>query len=514
MRDSCARRTPTRRSRRSTSRRRRRRPACSPSITEADVAADGLGTPKVQHAAQAPRRLADVRAAASRRWRADRVRYVGDPVAMVVAETLAEAKDAAELVEVDYEPLPSVTLTADAVKPGAPAVWDECPDNISQRLRARQQGRDRRGFRRRRAGRQAALRHHAASMRSTWSRAARSAPTIRATSASRSMPTCSIPIACATCWRSNVFKMPGEQDPRHRRRCRRRLRHQGLAVCRASPDACGRRASSAGRSSGRCERSEALLADEHGRDNVAEAELALDKDGKFLGAAASTCSPISAPISSSDRNLLATFGSLGTAASASIAFPRPTSHLTASSPTPAATAPYRGAGRPEAIYVIERLIDDAARELGIDRVELRRSNLIPAVGDALQDAARPSPTTAASSQRNMDMALKLADVAGFAARAPRRRRRAASCAASASPTRSSSAGRARRRNSPRSASTRAAPRRLLMGTQEPGPGPRDHASSRSCIERLGIDARRDPRTSTATPTASPSASAPTARARP
>ena len=61
----------------------------------------------------------------------DRVRYVGEPVAMVVAETLAQAKDAAELIEIDYEPLPSVTSTEDTAKPGAPAVWDECPDNIS-----------------------------------------------------------------------------------------------------------------------------------------------------------------------------------------------------------------------------------------------------------------------------------------------------------------------------------------------------------------------------------------------
>jgi carbon-monoxide dehydrogenase large subunit len=61
----------------------------------------------------------------------DRVRYVGDPVAMVIAETLAEAKDAAEQVVVDYEPLPSVTDVAEAAKPGAPVVWDENGDNIS-----------------------------------------------------------------------------------------------------------------------------------------------------------------------------------------------------------------------------------------------------------------------------------------------------------------------------------------------------------------------------------------------
>src|SRR6266540_1107237 len=65
---------------------------------------------------------------------AERVRYVGDPVALVVAETLAQAEDAAERVQVDYEPLPSVTSTAKAVG-GAP-VWDECPDNISNLFEA------------------------------------------------------------------------------------------------------------------------------------------------------------------------------------------------------------------------------------------------------------------------------------------------------------------------------------------------------------------------------------------
>ena len=61
----------------------------------------------------------------------ERVRYIGDPVALVIAETLAQARDAAELVDVDYEPLPAVTATAEAAKPGAAPVWDECPDNIS-----------------------------------------------------------------------------------------------------------------------------------------------------------------------------------------------------------------------------------------------------------------------------------------------------------------------------------------------------------------------------------------------
>src|SRR5581483_7838701 len=97
--------------------------------TGADYAADGLGGPK----ATLPRKRPDGSPMFAPQRPAlcvDRVRYVGDPVAFVVAETLNEAKDAAELIAVDYEPLPSVTDTASAALPGSPPVWDECPDNI------------------------------------------------------------------------------------------------------------------------------------------------------------------------------------------------------------------------------------------------------------------------------------------------------------------------------------------------------------------------------------------------
>ncbi|HPU53653.1 MAG TPA: xanthine dehydrogenase family protein molybdopterin-binding subunit, partial [Burkholderiaceae bacterium] len=95
-----------------------------------DVAADGLGTMKVS----VPRKRPDgspMFARAHTGLTRSHVRYVGDPVAMVVAESVWQAKDAAELIAIDYEPLASVTDTVQTVAPGAPAVWDECPDNIS-----------------------------------------------------------------------------------------------------------------------------------------------------------------------------------------------------------------------------------------------------------------------------------------------------------------------------------------------------------------------------------------------
>src|SRR5919201_411884 len=96
-------------------------------FTGADVA--GLGTMKMTLKRKRPDG-SPMFAPPHRGLTRDRVRYVGDPVAMVVAETLAQAEDAAERLAIDYEPLPAVTSTA-AAADGGPAVWDECPDNIS-----------------------------------------------------------------------------------------------------------------------------------------------------------------------------------------------------------------------------------------------------------------------------------------------------------------------------------------------------------------------------------------------
>src|SRR5438128_1261303 len=96
--------------------------------TGQDYADDGVGMPK----ANMPRKKADGSPMFAPQRPAiviDRARYVGDIVAMIIAETLAQAKDAAELVEIDYEPLPAVTSTADAAQPDAPRVWNENPDN-------------------------------------------------------------------------------------------------------------------------------------------------------------------------------------------------------------------------------------------------------------------------------------------------------------------------------------------------------------------------------------------------
>ena len=161
-----------------------------------------------------------------------------------------------------------------------------------------------------------------------------------------------------------------------------------------------------------CERREAIPADEHARDNVTDAELALDAQGRFLALRVRTLANVGAYVSS-DRNLLATFSNVATLVGV-YAFPAAHVEVRCLLTNTNSTAPYRGAGRPEATYVIERLIDDAARELGQDRLALRRANLIPA-------AAMPYRTALGVTydcgefEKSMDAALKLADVAGFAA---------------------------------------------------------------------------------------------------
>src|ERR1700748_479189 len=105
-------------------------PGVAAVYTGQDYAADGIATPK----AAMPRKKRDGSPMFAPQRPAiviDRARYVGDPVAMVIAETLAQAEDAAELVVVDYDPLPAVTSVAEAAEPDAPRVWDENADNIS-----------------------------------------------------------------------------------------------------------------------------------------------------------------------------------------------------------------------------------------------------------------------------------------------------------------------------------------------------------------------------------------------
>src|SRR5574341_646170 len=388
-------------------------------FTGADLARDGLGTMRTTLKRKRPDG-SPMWAPPHRGLTRDRVRYVGDPVALVIAETAAQAKDAAELVQVDYAPLPSVTATADAAAPGSAPVWDECPDNVSNVFETGDRAAVEAAFAR--AARVVRRRYVITRVHAQYMEP-RGALGVFDPGEDRYTLYADVqyPHRVRNALASHIFQVPehklrvlagdvgggfgtkGWQYPEHR-----------LVLWAARK--LGRPVRWA------CERHEAILADEHARDNVSEAELALDADGRFLALRVRTLANVGAYVSS-DRNLLATFANVGTLVGV---YAVPAAHvqvtcvLTNTNPT----APYRGAGRPEATYVIERLIDDAARELGVDPVELRRKNLIP-------PSAMPYRTPlgltydCGAFEKSMDEALALADVAGFAARREAARRRGA-----------------------------------------------------------------------------------------
>jgi carbon-monoxide dehydrogenase large subunit len=161
------------------------------------------------------------------------------------------------------------------------------------------------------------------------------------------------------------------------------------------------------------ERGESLLSDEHCRDNITEAELALDADGKFVGFRARTYANLGAYYHS-DRSAGPPTNNIGVLAGTYVI---PAAHVEVNGvlTNTMLTGPYRGAGRPEAAYVLETMVDLAARELGMDRAELRRRNMIPA-------AAMPYKTALVYTYdcgdfgKNLEDCLMLADYAGFAKR--------------------------------------------------------------------------------------------------
>src|SRR5690349_11353434 len=388
----------------------RRAPGVVAVFTGADVARDGLGTMKMTLKRTRPDG-SPMFAPAHRGLAVDRARHVGDPVAIVIAETQAQAEDAADLVRVDYEPLHAITDTGLAAQAGSPAVWDECPDNVSNLHQVGDRAATEAAFvqaAHRVRRRYVITRVHAQYIeprgalgvydpgedRYTLHADVQYPHRVRQALATRIFK---VPESCIRVIAGDVgggFGTKGWQYPEHRlvlfaaKRLRRPVRWA-------------------------CERSEAVLADEHARDNVSEAELALDADGRFLALRVKTLANVGAYISS-ERNLLASFGNVGTLTGVYDIAAAHVQVLSVMANTNG-TAPYRGAGRPEATYVIERLIDDTARELGHDPVELRTKNLIPAEKIPYRTALALNYDSG-DFPANQQKALALADWAGFVER--------------------------------------------------------------------------------------------------
>jgi carbon-monoxide dehydrogenase large subunit len=378
-------------------------------LTGKDAEADGLGT----FTSRVTRPRPDGRPNFVPPFRVlalDRVRRVGDAVAAIVAESLAAAKDAAELIETDYEPLPSVTGTAEAAKPGAPAVWDEAPDNVCFVYDFGDRSAVDAAF---------ARAAHVAELDFVVSRVSTNSMEMRNAIGSYEE-------------RDGRYTLyVGAQAPHTLRgelaEAILKIPQDRLRVI--SPDVGGGFGMKGGgypewalvlwasRRVGRpvrwqAERGESLLSDFHARDNVSHAALALDPQGNFLAFRIATTVNLGATLAM--MGIHCATGNLGGLAG-TYRTPHILATVTGVFTNTNPTAPYRGAGRPEASYAIERVIDIAARELGIDRAELRRRNLIPA-------EAMPYKTglvytyDSGEFEKNMDAALAMAGWAGFEAR--------------------------------------------------------------------------------------------------
>jgi carbon-monoxide dehydrogenase large subunit len=341
---------------------------------------------------------------------ADRVRCVGDRVAYVVAETLEQARHAADLVEVDYDPLPAVVDVEEAVKPGAPLLHEEWKTNICCGVMFGNKDATDAAF---------AAASHVTTIRLESNRISANSIEPRCAIGDYSRADDSYTIHSSNQNPHGMRKMLADfifKQPESKFRVIAPDVGGGFGMkADAYPDdglvlwasrRCGRPVKWV------ATRSESLLGDNHGRDQVVYGEMAFAADGKILGIRAKSMHGFGAYVVSAAVAPLAFALRFIPSVYDVKAFHAVNQGIfTNTSPT----GPYRGAGRPEATYLVERLLDKAAGELGIDRVEIRRRNLI-------SQAQFPYATQTGFVYDSgdfsgiLDRCLKLADWEGFEAR--------------------------------------------------------------------------------------------------
>ena len=299
----------------------------------------------------------------------DKVRFVGDPVVCVVAQTAVQAKDAAEAVELDIEPLPAVSIPSDAAKPGAPQLYDDVPGNVQLDFLFGDPAKVAEAF-------------------------ARAAHVTRLSLRNTRIVVAAMEPRSAVCkYQDGRFTLvaQGQGVFAMKNQLADILGVEQKSVRVVTPNVGGSFGmkgsiypeyvclAHAARELKRPvkwtdERSGSFLSDQHGRDHEMTAELALDREGHILavrvtghgnvGAYVGTVAP-QPPTMNVVRNVCSVYR---------VPLLEVSTKAMLTNTTPVSA--YRGAGRPEANYYMERLLDEAAREMGIDRLEIRRRNHI------------------------------------------------------------------------------------------------------------------------------------------
>jgi carbon-monoxide dehydrogenase large subunit len=301
-----------------------------------------------------------------------KVRHVGDQVAMVVATSKAAARAAAGLVEVDYEVLPAAGRLGDAAAPGAPLVWDEAPGNVCFDWHIGDQAKADAGI---------AGAAHVIELDLTNSRVAPNAIEPRAANGHYEAAKDTYTLYTTSQNPHLIRLLMGAftlHVPEHKIRV-------------VAPDVGGGFGSKiyhyaeellvtwASRKVNRpvkwtAERSESFMSDAHGRDHISHATLGLDANGKIVGLRVRTMANLGAYLSTFATSVPTYLSA--TMLSGPYDMPAIYAEVKGMFTNTVPIDAYRGAGRPEATYLLERLMDKAARQIGMDRIELRRRNLI------------------------------------------------------------------------------------------------------------------------------------------
>ncbi len=339
---------------------------------------------------------------------ADRVRHVGDQVAVVIAETRDQAKSAADLIDIQYQELPAIISTADAAKPDAPQVWEQAKNNTCFDWHIGDKAATDAAF---------AKASHVTKIDLVNQRLIPNAMEPRAAIGDFDRATGDYTLYTTSQNPHVIRLLMGAfvlQIPEHKLRVvapdvgggfgSKIFHYSEEAVVTWAAGKLGRPVKWT------ADRSESFMSDAHGRDHVTHAELAMDKDGKFLGLKVSTTAAMGAYLSTFASSIPTYL--YATLLAGVYATPAIYAEVRAVFTNTVPVDAYRGAGRPEATYLLERLVDKAAREMKMDRVEIRRKNMIPANAFPYQTPVALQYDSG-DYQSTLEMALKASGYADF-----------------------------------------------------------------------------------------------------